>query len=276
MNRLKLTLLFLLLSLIIPTTAQGATLFFDKTKVQIGEDDQLTVSVELNPQGASVIGVDLIITYDPNSIEVVDVRNGDLFPNQIAETINNSSGRVMYATANPFDTYTTSSGTVAEVVLKGKSISNSVVAFDYSAGDSTDSNVAVSGGTDVLSGITQLNVKVVKMGSGDFDSNESPKSTNVSPIVSLSPKANGKEVKRVEARSERTPTGQVSGITDTISEFADEGKKYVKEQILGQKDSNDEDETSVYRYVFVAIFLILLGVLAGFIIGKAYVRNKQQ
>lgn len=91
-----------------------------------------------------VDGATAIINYDPSILEAVSLTNGNIFPYELVNSIDSSAGRLRFDAgvnfANP-DNHT-GSGTFGVIKFKVLQIGGASLSFDFTAGDTKDSNVA--------------------------------------------------------------------------------------------------------------------------------------
>lgn len=116
------------------------------------------VTISVDPQGASISGVDVILKYEPDKLEAQVTQNG-VFEQYLRKNIDKTTGSVAVSAYNTA-TLISSTATVAKITFKPLVASGTTaltIVYTPSAPNTPpntdDSNVA-SGGGDVLSGVT--------------------------------------------------------------------------------------------------------------------------
>ena len=123
--------------------------------ISIGEED--TIQVSLNPNGANVSGVELVMTYDSNVIEVSSISVGGFFtsdfgsPVEIVKDIS-TPGKIHYAVGFPLGSNysSTSVGDVAIIAFSGKVSGSSTFSFVSDTSIQPHTIVSNNQGQDVL------------------------------------------------------------------------------------------------------------------------------
>ncbi len=91
-----------------------------------------------------VDGATAIIEYDPRLLKAVSLTNGDIFPFELANSIDSSAGRLRLDAgvnfANP-DNHT-GSGTFGVIKFEALQVGSASPSFDFTLGSTTDSNAA--------------------------------------------------------------------------------------------------------------------------------------
>lgn len=89
-------------------------------------------------------GATAIIKYDSSILEAVTLTNGSIFPVELINSIDSSAGKVRLDAganfANPSNF--TGSGTFGTIKFKVLRVGSASLSFDFTAGDTKDSNVA--------------------------------------------------------------------------------------------------------------------------------------
>jgi len=89
-------------------------------------------------------GATAIIEYDPSLLKAVSLTNGDIFPFELANSIDSSAGRLRLDAgvdfANP-DNHT-GSGTFGVIKFEALQVGGASPSFDFTLGSTTDSNAA--------------------------------------------------------------------------------------------------------------------------------------
>lgn len=132
--------------------ASAATLSLSPASKQVSVNDTFVVSVMLDTQGETTDGVDAIIFYDSGKLSITSVSLGDLYANKLQEDYS-TGGQITLRATSTATTSFTGSGTFATITFKAISDGNANVDFQFTAGSSTDSNVAKEG-QDLLTSVS--------------------------------------------------------------------------------------------------------------------------
>ncbi len=119
-------------------------------------NNTFTVNIAVNTGGQGAYGVDINhLHFNPSVLQVVDadgasagtqIAAGALMPLTIINLADNTGGSIQFSQlANPGSTYN-GSGTLAVITFRALAVGISNTAFDFSLGNSTDTNVAGLGG----------------------------------------------------------------------------------------------------------------------------------
>ena len=156
-----LAMVFLYYSTLIAEAAGSGSLEFVPRQVNLKTNDQKTVKLAFNPDGEKVIGVDVILRYDPQYISVIDIRDLKAFSGQTGEVIDNNSGKVKYALSNSYGVYTSHRANIAEIVIEAKRATNQTnINFEFTYGKTNDSNIVISHGKDILTDVDPLKIQI--------------------------------------------------------------------------------------------------------------------
>lgn len=164
---ISITSLLLFLS-IAPLTAYaaGASLSLTPATVTAAAGQTFTVSVRLDTDGASTDGARAVILFDKDKLTANKVTPGTIYKDypENAQTVDNAQGVVRISgIADTSKTYS-GSGTFATIEFTAKGSGTANIKFDFTAGSTTDSNVADSSTySDILSAATGT---IVTIGGG--------------------------------------------------------------------------------------------------------------
>lgn len=183
--------------------AAGVQLHFTPTHVTTDVGETKIVRLKLLPHQESVIGVDVVLQFDPQLVKIEDIASTGVFSQRFGPKHDNGRTRVSFA--NTVDTYQTKAEDIAQVFVTGlKETSRTTVTIEFAAGKTQDSNVAVAGGRDALTAVNTLTVTVKSGDRADATlSSESSEETPTSGIVSAS--------QATAAPTGRTPQRRSSG-----------------------------------------------------------------
>ena len=130
--------------------AEGAVLSLDPSQKVVSAGEEFEVSLSLDTNGVKTSGVDVIISYNPDVLEVVEVRPGILFQkypvNEAAE------GKIGFSAAAVPPRAFSGQGTLAYLKFKALRPGTAFLQFAFEKGATSDSNVVKAGsfGQDVL------------------------------------------------------------------------------------------------------------------------------
>lgn len=163
---------------LIVTPVQAATLSLHTTDESVVVGQLTTVDIVLDPASDLIVGTDIFLIYDPQSLEVVSIGNSGALPNMPAHVIDNDQGLLKVSLANPVSQYLTSSKTIATITLKGLTeAAQTPLTFDFTRGLTTDTNVVVAGGTDVLERVRGIDLEIAPITSANTSNTGSDTST---------------------------------------------------------------------------------------------------
>lgn len=152
--RLILFLLFLLFSLfLLPVKAEAAVLSLSPEKAEFAINNNFNINLQLDTKNENTTATDVVLTFDPSLLEVIDVSFGDspLYPTN-TKIIDNSGGKLSI-TASQKDAVSSynGSGRLAILTFKAKSLGTASVVFSCQSNQTNDSNVFKKGtSTDIL------------------------------------------------------------------------------------------------------------------------------
>jgi hypothetical protein len=154
-------LLFFALGAIFPFSAEASTLSLNPASGSYSIGATFSVTVNLNTAGAPVSGADLrYINYNPALLRVNSVTAGTLFGQTVVNSTDTTAGRINFGqSANTGSTYT-GSGTLATISFTTLAAGTANITFDYTAGATTDTNIA-NEGVDTLTQVTGATITIV-------------------------------------------------------------------------------------------------------------------
>jgi Bacterial Ig domain/Dockerin type I domain len=142
---------------------QAATLSLSPASQTINAGSNFTVNITLNTQSANVDGVDLrYVNFDPTDLQVEDadaiaagiqITPGSLMPVTSVNSVDNVNGKILFLQTSSGGTTYNGQGVLATIKFRSIAAGASPVTFTFTAGNTTDTNVA-SDGTDVLTSAT--------------------------------------------------------------------------------------------------------------------------
>lgn len=129
---------------------EGAILSLDPSQKVVTVGEEFEVSLNLNTGGVETSGADVIISYDPDILEVVQIRPGILFQKYpVSEA---KDGKIGFSAAAVPPQAFSGKGTLAYLKFKALSPGTDFLQFAFEKGVTSDSNVVKAGsfGQDVL------------------------------------------------------------------------------------------------------------------------------
>jgi len=132
--------------------ATGALLSFSPAQKAVKVGEGFDIELVLDTKGVKTSGTDVIITYDPTVIEVLDVRPGLLYQKYPLNEVDSTGGKIGFSgIATPPKTFS-GKGTLAYLKVRALRAGTATLALEFEKGETTDSNVvqAESAGKDVL------------------------------------------------------------------------------------------------------------------------------
>jgi hypothetical protein len=108
-------------------------------------------------------GVDAVILFDPNMLEVEEVNKNNLLSDTTLTQIDNIGGTLLVSQLAPVGEYFNGNGVLASIVFRSKTIGSTQVSFDFSPGSKTESNVvAADTGEDILTQPAALSLDIIE------------------------------------------------------------------------------------------------------------------
>jgi len=136
----------------------AASLSFDPASKTVAINETFDVNVVLNTGGAETNGVDAIIRYDGNKLEFVSATMGSLYESILTPNPTPSTPGNLVLGAATTQTYN-GTGIFATINFKAIAEGTANVYFDFTAGSTTDSNVAYQG-EDLLGSISNASYTI--------------------------------------------------------------------------------------------------------------------
>lgn len=142
--------------------AAGASLKLNPASLNLKVNGTQTVGIVLTPNGAQVIGVDLVMKFDPKLIQVDQVRDEQLFNRQMGLIVDNKLGQIKMALSNNFGVFMTKTGEIVQLRIKAKKDSPSTkLTFQFTPGQTQDTNVVVAHGKDALTEVGATDITIL-------------------------------------------------------------------------------------------------------------------
>ena len=135
------------------------TLSSAKSEYKVGE--QIVVDINIS-SAKQVDGADLIITYDPKMLTAKPATPGTIFSDYPQNTVDANLGKVSISgiTAQPGGVVP--DGEFGKVTFVAKAAGTTKIAFDFTAGQTGDTNVSETGtGKDILEEVSELEINIL-------------------------------------------------------------------------------------------------------------------
>lgn len=173
---LSFVILFLIGFLFVATPSVfAATLSLSPSSVGYAAGDFFDVNVVLDTQNTSIDGVDVrYLNYNPSLLEVQDsnssvtgvqITAGSLMPMSNINNVDSAVGKIQFSQSSIGGSSYNGTGNLATIRFKALSVGTASVNFDYTSGNTTDTNIA-SNGVDVLSAVTNGSYVISAASSG--------------------------------------------------------------------------------------------------------------
>ena len=148
------------------------------------------VTINVDPKGASVSGVDAIIKYEPEKLEATLIQNG-VFEQYLKKNINKTTGIIEISAYNT-TTLITAPAIVAKVTFKPLvTTGTSPVSFIFTQGSQTGSHVA-SNGKDILETTVPATYTIAATATTTTTTTTTPPATTTSvPVTTTTVPATG-------------------------------------------------------------------------------------
>lgn len=131
---------------------ETAVLSLDPSRGNFPLGEVFAISIKVDTQGSPATGVDVILNYDPQKLEVVEITPGNLFTtyfrkgkDEVKKKIYLSAA-VFKKTESPF----LGQGVFGTIEFKAIKSGKTTLSFEYTPQATSDSNVTAEGGLDFL------------------------------------------------------------------------------------------------------------------------------
>lgn len=145
----------------------------EKSSFNVGEE--IPVEIKISTGGHTVVGVDIVLQYDPKKFSSAEVEKGNIFDDYPGVDIDTKNGVILISGAINSDAGGfNGTSEFATVNLKAKEKGQTTLSLDYKSGITTDSNIIESASSkDVLGEVYNLNLDIGGLGSQKLASSES-------------------------------------------------------------------------------------------------------
>lgn len=181
-----LTALIILLAMFVPLAyAADASLTFSPSSGTMTVGQDFNVAIQLATSGAQTDGTRALVNYDADKLEVRAISDGvyETYPTKTWE-----SGVITISGLAPINgPYYSGSGTLATITFRPKATGTTSLSFDYTAGSTTDSNVAEHGtNADILTSVGTATF-TIQSGSTGVNPTSTPTPTSASTGATATP-----------------------------------------------------------------------------------------
>lgn len=156
-----------------PAASHAATLSLSPASGSFSPGSFFTVSIMINTSGSAIQGVDVDrLNYNPALLEVYDadasqsgaqITPGNLMPITVMNSVDVSSGKILFSQITVGGATFTGSGVLAKVKFRVKAVGTTNLTFDFSSGSTSDTNIS-SSGRDVLTSVTNGSYNLTSSG----------------------------------------------------------------------------------------------------------------
>lgn len=144
----------------------GSTLSLNASKTSLKVGESITVAINVSSSVATD-GMDVILSYDPKLLSVtlgpgkIPVAVGTIYNDYPLNQVDEGVGRIAVSGITSQVGGIVARGTVGAVTFTAKASGKAKVAFDFTPGSTTDSNIIeTKTAQDVLGSVTDLEVNI--------------------------------------------------------------------------------------------------------------------
>lgn len=161
----KFALVFSLFLLIGVGDAEAARFSLSPSAKQFKTGCEVAVNIMMDSEGQSVSAADAFVYYNANEIEIIDqntasagvqVRPGNIFNAYVGNIVKPAEGKIYLTAFNLFSYYQTQGApdVYGAIILKAKpGVTSSTLRFDFTLGNTIDSNIADPLSNDILTSV---------------------------------------------------------------------------------------------------------------------------
>lgn len=170
----------------LPQTAHAATVSLNPASAIIELDQTIDIAVLLDTEEAQTSSTDVILTYDPSSLNLIEILPGTLYDQYLGDSINNTAGRasisgIAYSPSTLYDGV----GIFATFRFQGINTGITSVNFDYTPKNSNDTNVNIINiFTDSLESVQNGSYTISAKATTAIHNPQQPLPSPTTPIVS--------------------------------------------------------------------------------------------
>lgn len=133
-------------------TSVAVAFALDPSEGQFSPNQEFPVTIILKSGGKAVIGADVILKYDPEKLVILKIIPGEVF--DLYPQLEIKENKILISAINENQKTFTGQGILAQVKARGKKAGVAKLSFDFSPGQTADSNVALENST--LDGLEEV------------------------------------------------------------------------------------------------------------------------
>lgn len=151
-----------LMTLTFAKHAEAASFSFTPSTGVFKQGCSAKMDIAIDTQGISTNAADAVVLFNPAEVEIEDqnaaqagvqVKAGNVYELYVGNVVDNAQGKIMLTGFSIIGTFS-GSGNYGSIFFKSKpGVTNTTFQFQFSPGQSTDSNVADTNGNDVLTSV---------------------------------------------------------------------------------------------------------------------------
>ncbi len=123
-------------------SAQGsATLGWSSSSLSVNVNGTSTVVLSVNTAGAETTGTDVLLNYNPATIEIVSVNFNSLYANQFSNNDTANGVLTLNATYSDIISFYKGTGNLATLTIRGKQAGSTQLSFQCTNGQTNDTNI---------------------------------------------------------------------------------------------------------------------------------------
>lgn len=157
----------------------GARFYFEPSKLDVAVGQEFATTIMIDTAGQSVGGAGAILNYDKNSLEFVSIETGSIFDDYPLAAHEEGASRVLVSgiVGSKDDLYK-GRDIFAKVMWRAKKEGNTSIVFDFTPGNTKDSNIAIMEAPgDILQSVVNASISIGP-GSQTAQSNTNNLATN--------------------------------------------------------------------------------------------------
>jgi len=169
----------IIIGLLVATQVEAATLSVVPSTKSVTVGESFEIDLSLDTEGASIDGIDIFyLNSNPSLLEVIDqddqtagiqIEDNDILDLTVYNDANNTTGEIALSQISLGGSPFIGSGNVATVAFRALAAGTANLIFDFTLGDTSDSNVASNGAdilTSVANGVVTISVAPSSGGGG--------------------------------------------------------------------------------------------------------------
>lgn len=120
----------------------SAQMYLSPREKDLEVNSETTLDVMVNTQNHQIAGVDLILSYDSNVVEITEIIDGTMFPIYLNQTIDKENSLVKINGLSQVDSPITENGTFCSIKFKPLKSGDPKFAIVYQSGATNESNIS--------------------------------------------------------------------------------------------------------------------------------------